>query len=126
MENLTRARPQQRRAASDRGRREPRAVGRANAVAAVEHRPDRQLREQLCAAALVIGLGMRDDEQVDPPRALATDERRDVVARRAGVDQHRAAARLDQRRVALTDVEERDPERRRWAASVHRAGRASG
>ena len=43
--------------------------------------------------------------------------RRDVGLRRAAVDEHREAARrLEQRRVALADVEERDGEVRGWCA----------
>ena len=87
---------------------------------AVEHGGHGDLRKNLRGAALVVGLRMRDDEEVEPARALAAHQGRDVVAGRAGVDEHGAAAGLDERRVALADVEEGDAQRRRRSCPVMR------
>ena len=53
---------------------------------------------------------MRDHERVEASHAGLRQPPQDRAAGRPGVDQHGDAVRLEQRRVALTDVEERDHE----------------
>ena len=59
--------------------------------------------------ARVVGLVMRDDEGAERADAGGPQHRGDAVVRRPGVDQDRCGAgRLQQDRVALADVEDRD------------------
>jgi hypothetical protein len=51
---------------------------------------------------------MREDEQVDPANAEPEELARDVGLRRALIDQHSSLRNLEQGRVALADVENRD------------------
>ena len=53
---------------------------------------------------------MRRDEQVEPAHAGLAQALEDRAVGRAGVDEDGGAAVLDERRVALADVEERDRE----------------
>ena len=88
--------------------RRPLAI--ADAVAPVEDEADRHRAQHRRRAAVVVGLGMGDDQQVEPPHARVAQPRQDRAIRRAGVDEDRAAPPLDQRRVALADIEEGDPQ----------------
>ena len=87
--------------------------------------------------ALVVGLGVGDDEHVQAPDAGLLEPAQDRPAGRPGVEEHRRRASLQQRRVALADVQERDDElagrasraaarrpRRRHAESGEREDRA--
>ena len=58
----------------------------------------------------MVGLGVGEHEQVEPADARLVQPPQDRPVRRAGVDQHRGAVALQQRRVALPDVHERDDE----------------
>jgi len=58
----------------------------------------------------VVGLRVGDDERVEPADPGAAELRRDAVARGSRVDQDRVAAGLEQRGVALADVERGDAE----------------
>ena len=86
---------------------------------------------------LVVRLGVGEHERVEPLDAGSAQPPQDRAAGRAGVDEDRRAAVLQQRRVALADVEEGDDElaggggaarRRRGRAttSAERGGRRAG
>ena len=98
------------------------------AIGAVEHQADRKPVEDTGRPAIVIGLRVRDHEQVDPThsgRAQALGQGR---ARRSRVDEDGGAAVLDQGRVALADIEERDDDIVRIGRVGHallRAGRGA-
>jgi hypothetical protein len=61
----------------------------------------------------VVDLRMGGHEQVEPAHTLVVQAREDRPVRRTRVDEDGMAAVLDQRRVALAHVEERDPQARR-------------
>ena len=67
---------------------------------------------------------MGEQERVEPLDARLAQPPQDRAAGRAGVDEDRGAAVLEQRRVALADVEERDDELARAAAGERPGGRA--
>ncbi len=119
-QSLSGPRRDQRRPALDRRAREVLALPFADAVAAVQDAADRQLAQHPVRAPDVVGLRMRADEHVEPPDAELAQAREHGAARGAAVDEHGVAARLDERRIALPDVEERHPQharrRRRRAA----------
>ena len=66
--------------------------------------------------ALVVGLRVREHQRVEPLDAGLLEPLQDRPVGRAGVHQHRGAVELDQRRVALPDVQEREHELARAAA----------
>ena len=65
----------------------------------------RQRREHGGCAAVVVGLWMGDDERVEPADARDLELAGDAGAGGPGVDEDRVAAGLQQRRVALADVQ---------------------
>ena len=75
----------------------------------------------------VVGLGVGEDERVEALHARLAEPAQDRAAGRPGVEEHRGAAVLEQRRVALADVEEGDDElagRGAAAAAARRERRA--
>ena len=97
---------------------EPRLPG---PVAAIEESVDREALEHLGQTALMISGLMRGDDQRDPPHPRVAQQAGDPRLRRAAVEEDRGPrAILDQRRVALADVEEGDRE------CVRRIGRRRG
>ena len=84
---------------------------------------DGQRAEHAIGAADVIGLRMGADEHVQAPDAEVPQLLRDRPVRRTAVDEHRVPVRLDERRVALADVEERQSHHaRRGPGDRARAG----
>ena len=86
-------------------------------VASVEQQIHRVALDHLPQAAVVIARGMCRDDDAQPAHARRAQPAHDPGLRRAAVEEDRSAVGvLDQRRVALADVEERDgqaPRRRR-------------
>ena len=85
--------------ALDRGRPARSAVDDESRPEALQNRQGR---------ALVVELGVREHQGIEPADALLAQPEVDSPLRRSGVDQHRGAVALHQRRVPLADVEERD------------------
>ena len=111
-----------RRPRASRRPRRPRSAAAASAAplvrarrgeARVEHAVDREPAEHGLSAADVVALRVREHERGEPPDAEAAKLLGDVRLRRPLVDEDRALGHLEQDRVALPDVEERDPEARR-------------
>ena len=98
----------------------PRWTARRPAGAAVEHEPRAERADDLERHALVVRLRVGEQQRVEPLHPRLGEPAQDRAAGRPGVDQQRGAVALQQRRVALADVEERDDElaraRRRGAA----------
>jgi hypothetical protein len=93
---------------------EPCGVARPRAAhTRFEHPPDAVAREQQREPSNVVLVGMGQDDHVDPaiPRRDAPVELDEQPIRvRSAVDQQSTAARaLDEDRIALADVEDRDP-----------------
>ena len=109
-----------------RRRRPPARPARASAaVAAVEHEPGRNRCEDRVRRALVVGLRVGDHQRVEAPTPAF---RRAGAARPSGgpVSKSTAApSRLEQRRVALADVEERDDDLARTSAVAGARRRAT-
>ena len=77
------------------------------AVATVEQEADGVAVEDVDEAAVMVARGMRGDDDGEPPHARAPQQPRDAALRRAAVEEHGGAVRmLDERGVALADVEE--------------------
>ena len=99
-----------------RGARSPRWTGGGPAGAAVEHEPRAERADDLERHPLVVRLGVGDQQRVEPLHPGLGEPAQDRAAGRPGVDEQRAAVALEQRRVALADVEERDDQLARAAA----------
>ena len=74
----------------------------------VEHPPDPEPADHVRGASDVVALRMRQDERRQRADPHAQELLRRVALGRALVDEHPRARRLEQDRVALPDVEERD------------------
>ena len=94
------------------------------ARAAVHDHPRRHFAQDRQRRALVVALRMRDHQSVEPLHARLGQPPQDRPAGRAGVDQNGDAVLLQQRRIALADIEEGDHElaarRRRHAVAAGR------
>ena len=101
-------------------RAQPSLGRRVPAGAAVEDQPRVVLAGDRHRHPLVVELGVGEDEGVEALHAGLSQAGEDRPAGRPGVEQDRRAAVLQQRRVALADVEEGDDE----VAGLGRAGRA--
>ena len=75
--------------------------------------PTRTWPQDVLRPADVIALRMREDDHRQARHSQPPELTGDVRFGRALVDEHRSARDLDQRAVALTDVQERDPQPRR-------------
>ena len=58
----------------------------------------------------MVALRVREDDGGEPPHAEPAQLASDVRLRRPLVDEHRTLRHLEQDRVALADIEERDPQ----------------
>ena len=103
-------------------RAQPALGRRVPAGAPVEDQPRVVLAGDRHRHPLVVELGVGEDEGVEAPYAGLSQAGEDRPAGRPGVEEDRRAAVLQQRRVALADVEEGDDE----VAGLGRAGRAEG
>ena len=82
-------------------------------------RPTGKRAEQLLDPARVVGLVVGDDRGAEPLDPGGAQLRRETVAGRPAVDEHRRrAGRLQQDRVALADVEDGDPQAARPAPAA--------
>ena len=97
-------------AAARQRRAEPALHRGRPAGAAVEHEPGPVRADHGERHPLVVGLRVGEHEHVEPVHARLGEALEDRAARRPGVEQHAHAALLEQHRVALADVEERDDE----------------
>ena len=95
-------------------RQRPRArrprTGRRRRAAGSSTRSTPMRAEHRLRAADVVALRVREDERRQPADAEVSELLRDLRLGRPLVDEDRALRNLEQDRVALTDVEERDPE----------------
>ena len=76
----------------------------------IEHAIDGNPAQHGLGTADVVALRMREDDRSQPPHAERAELLCDVRLGRALVDEHRALRHLQENRVALADVEERDAE----------------
>ena len=95
------------------------------ARAAVEHDAGAEAPHDRQGRALVVGLGVRQHQHVEPAHTRPLQAPQDRPTRGPGVDQDGRAGALEERRVALTHVEERDDElvAGAWAHGRSAAGR---
>jgi hypothetical protein len=99
-------------AASARDRRHRRARRLGHAVAAVENQADRQRAQDRRRAARVVGLRVRHHQRVEPAHARGAQLADHRCFTRPGVHEDGVQSVLDERRVALADVEHADPHAR--------------
>ena len=88
--------------------------------ARIEHATHVELVEHLCGAADVVGLRVRQHQHIEPPHSERAQPPRHVRIAGPGIDERREARSLDQGRVPLPHVQERDAERRRRRAARRR------
>jgi hypothetical protein len=109
-ERVARARDRDGDAPAPGGRQRVRVLRARSGEARVEHPPDVEAVEHAGGAADVVPLRVRQHEEREPADAEPAELGGDVRLRRPLVDEHGAFAHLQQDRVALADVEERDPQ----------------